>query len=65
MPISSSQMLEINTRSQQEAFSGPWSPKARYVIVLLALYWASKSSKNNKKKFLLHIFKCVIFFIIK
>lgn len=51
MPISSSQMLEINTRSQQEAFSGPWSPKARYVIVLLALYWASKSSKNNKKKF--------------
>lgn len=51
MPISSSQMLEINTRSQQEAFSGPWSPKARYVIVLLASTGPVKVLRTTKKKF--------------
>lgn len=49
MPISSSQMLEINTRSQQEAFSGPWSPKARYVIVLLASTGPVKVLRTTKK----------------
>lgn len=43
MPISSSQMLEINRGSQTRGFSVSRSPKATFVIVLLALYGVSRT----------------------
>lgn len=37
MPISSSQMLEINTGSREKGFSAHWCPKLRCIIVFVAL----------------------------
>lgn len=52
MPISSSQMLEINRGSQQEAFSVSPSPNATFVIVLVALYGVSRTCDNKNTSLL-------------